>query len=151
MAPRLREVGIILRVVYSIRLWAGAPLWMTAWFGTVADLWDPCFLCDLCGESAPAATAVSTWSSQTLVVWCRALSSADFAISHHTPGLSWWASRLIKVSMQPEWSSTFGKLAQETGESSEAKTTLKMHPVWDLPIWCMKDNQEMWISTEPGF
>lgn len=68
--------------------------------------------------------------------------------SHHKPGLSWWAARLIKVSTQPEWSSTFRKLTQETGKSSEAKTTLIMHPVWDLPIWCMKDNQEMWIGTE---
>lgn len=99
-------------------------------------------------EAPPAVTAVSTWTAQTLVVWCRLLSSADFAISHHKPGLSWWAARLIKVSTQPEWSSTFRKLTQETGKSSEAKTTLIMHPVWDLPIWCMKDNQEMWIGTE---
>lgn len=99
-------------------------------------------------KAPPAVTAVSTWTAQTLVVWCRLLSSADFAISHHKPGLSWWAARLIKVSTQPEWSSTFRKLTQETGKSSEAKTTLIMHPVWDLPIWCMKDNQEMWIGTE---
>lgn len=107
---------------------------MAAGFGTVADLWDPCFLCDLCGGWA-ADSSVKRERPGSSPVRRRELSCADFAVSP-TVNLARRdeSARLIKVSARPEWSSTFGKLARETGKSGKAKRTLIMRPAWDLPI-----------------